>query len=130
MSWELIGIPIGIVFLYFGSEWMVDGAKKIAFRLGIAPFVVGLTVVAFGSSAPEAITSLVSGSNPQIIAGNIVGSNIANVGIAIGLSALMAPLACKYKEIRFELITMMAASIGITLLAKVVNGLGRAHDPV
>ena len=117
MSWELIGIPIGIVFLYFGSEWMVDGAKKIAFRLGIAPFVVGLTVVAFGSSAPEAITSLVSANNPQIIAGNIVGSNIANVGIAIGLSALMAPLACKYKEIRFELITMMAASIGITLLA-------------
>lgn len=117
MAWELIGIPIGIVFLYFGSEWMVDGAKKIAFRLGIAPFVVGLTIVAFGSSAPEAITSLVSASNPQIIAGNVVGSNIANIGIAIGLSAIIAPLACKYKEIRFELITMMATAIGITLLA-------------
>lgn len=117
MSWILLGIPIGIVFLYLGSEWMVDGAKKMAFRLGITPFVVGLTVVAFGSSAPEAITSLVSGDNPQIIVGNIVGSNIANVGLAIGLAALISPIACKFKTIRFELISMMISVFVITLLA-------------
>jgi len=117
MVWELLGIPIGIVFLYFGSEWMVDGAKKMAFRLGVAPFVVGLTVVAFGSSAPEAITSVVSSANPQIIVGNIVGSNIANVGLAIGLAAILSPIACKYKEIRFELMSMMIATIAITLMS-------------
>lgn len=117
MSWILLGIPIGIVLLYFGSEWMVDGAKKMAIRLGVTPFVVGLTVVAFGSSAPEVVTSLVSGNNPQIILGNIVGSNIANVGLAIGLAALISPVACKYKEIRFELISMMVAVFVVTLMS-------------
>lgn len=99
---------------------MVDGAKKMALRLGVTPFVVGLTVVAFGSSAPEAITSLVSGNNPQIIIGNIVGSNIANVGLAIGLAALISPITCVYREIRFELISMMVSVVIITLLA--LNG--------
>ncbi len=117
MVWELIGLPIGIILLYFGSEWMVDGAKKMAFRLKVAPFVVGLTVVAFGSSAPETITGLVSSSNPQIIIGNIVGSNIANVGLAIGLAAVITPIACNYKSIRFELFAMMAAVILLALLA-------------
>ena len=60
IEWALLGIPIGIVLLYIGSEAMVDGAKKLAIRLGVTPFVVGLTIVAIGSSAPEAITSLVS----------------------------------------------------------------------
>lgn len=96
---------------------MVDGAKKMAIRLGVTPFVVGLTVVAFGSSAPEVVTSLVSGNNPQIILGNIVGSNIANVGLAIGLAALISPVACKYKEIRFELISMMVAVFVVTLMS-------------
>jgi len=72
VSFILLGIPIGIILLYFGSEWMVDGAKKMAIRLGVTPFLVGLTVVAMGSSAPETITSLVSSNNPQIIIGNIV----------------------------------------------------------
>lgn len=117
MVLELLGLPIGIVLLYFGSEWMVDGAKKMAFRLRVTPFIVGLTVVAFGSSAPETITSLVSSSNPQIIVGNIVGSNIANVGLAIGLAAVISPIVCSFKSIRFELFAMMAAIILLALLA-------------
>lgn len=120
MAWELLGIPLGILFLYFGSEWMVDGAKKMAFRLGVAPFIVGLTVVAFGSSAPETITSLISHSNPQIIVGNIVGSNIANVGLAIGLAAVISPIACRYRSIRYELFSMMAAVFLVAVLA--LNG--------
>ena len=94
MDIALIGIPIGIVLLYFGSKWMVDGAKKIALLLGISPFVIGLTVLAFGSSAPEAITSVVSRGTPSLIVGNVVGSNIANIGLAIGLAAIICPLAC------------------------------------
>ncbi|MCL2318205.1 MAG: calcium/sodium antiporter [Methanomassiliicoccaceae archaeon] len=109
MSFILLGIPIGILLLYFGSEWMVDGAKKMAIRLGVTPFLVGLTVVAMGSSAPETITSLVSSNNPQIIIGNIVGSNIANVGLAIGLAALISPIVCRFSDIRFELFSMVAA---------------------
>jgi K+-dependent Na+/Ca+ exchanger related-protein len=117
MSWILLGIPIGIILLYLGSEWMVDGAKKMALRLGVTPFVVGLTVVAFGSSSPELITSLVSGDNPQIILGNIVGSNIANVGLAIGLAAIISPIVCKFTAIKFELGAMMFAVVMITVMA-------------
>ena len=62
--------------LYFGSDWLVDGAKKLAIRLGIAPFVIGITVLAFGSSAPECITSIVSTSNPDIIIGNVIGERL------------------------------------------------------
>ena len=117
VSWILLGIPIGMILLYFGSEWMVDGAKKMAIRLGVTPFLVGLTVVAMGSSAPELITSLVSSENPQFIVGNIVGSNIANVGLAIGLAALITPIVCRFDDIRFELFSMIAAVAAISLLA-------------
>jgi cation:H+ antiporter len=117
MDWVLLGIPVGIVMLYFGSEWLVDGAKKLAIRLGVTPFVVGLTVVAFGSSSPECITSIVSRANPEIIVGNIVGSNIANVGLCIGLAAILSPIATKYTTIRFEMVSMIAAVLIIGLLA-------------
>jgi cation:H+ antiporter len=117
MDWILLGIPVGIIMLYFGSEWMVDGAKRLAFRLGVTPFVVGLTVVAFGSSAPECVTSLVSSSTPDIIIGNIVGSNIANVGLAIGLAALISPLAAKYSTIKFEMISMIVSVLIVAFMA-------------
>ena len=121
MSIILLGIPIGIILLYLGSEWMVDGAKKMAIRLGVTPFLVGLTVVAMGSSAPETITSLVSSNNPQIIIGNIVGSNIANVGLAIGLAALISPIVCRFDDIRFEIFSMVAAVVIIFVLALTGN---------
>lgn len=117
MDWILLGIPIGIVMLYFGSDWMVKGGKGLALRLGVAPFVIGLTVLAFGSSAPECVTSIVSGDTPQIIIGNVVGSNIANIGLAIGLAALVGPLAAKYSTMRFELIVMMLSAVFITVMA-------------
>lgn len=109
MDFVLLGIPIGIVMLYFGSEWMVDGAKGMAFKFCVTPFVVGLTVVAFGSSAPEFITCVLSADVPEIIIGNVVGSNIANVGLAIGLAAFVAPISAKYESIRFELVSMVAS---------------------
>ena len=115
MFW-LLGIVLGIVMLYFGSDWLVDGAKKLALRLGVAPFVIGLTVLAFGSSAPEAVTSIVSTSNPDIIIGNVIGSNIANIGLCIGLAALINPMVAKFTSMRFEIITMLFSAILITLL--------------
>lgn len=96
---------------------MVKGGKGLALRLGVAPFVIGLTVLAFGSSAPECVTSIVSGDTPQIIIGNVVGSNIANIGLAIGLAALVGPLAAKYSTMRFELIVMMLSAVLITVMA-------------
>ena len=115
MFW-LLGIVIGIVMLYFGSDWLVDGAKKLAIRLGIAPFVIGLTVLAFGSSAPEAVTSIVSTTNPDIIIGNVIGSNIANIGLCIGLAALINPMVAKFTSMRFEIIAMVFSAVLITLM--------------
>ncbi len=119
MFW-LIGILLGIVMLYFGSDWLVDGAKKLALRLGIAPFVIGITVLAFGSSAPEAVTSIVSSSTPEIIIGNVIGSNIANIGLCIGLAAIFNPMVAKYASMRFEIITMVVSACLITILG--ING--------
>ena len=119
MFW-LIGILLGIVMLYFGSDWLVDGAKKLAIRLGIAPFVIGITVLAFGSSAPEAVTSIVSSSTPEIIIGNVIGSNIANIGLCIGLAAILNPMVAKYASMRFEIITMVVSACLITILG--ING--------
>ena len=117
MDIALIGIPIGIVLLYFGSEWMVDGAKKIALLLGISPFVIGLTVLAFGSSAPEAITSVVSRGTPSLIVGNVVGSNIANIGLAIGLAAIICPLACSFKDTKIEIAAMIISALMMFVLS-------------
>ncbi|MCQ2084932.1 MAG: calcium/sodium antiporter [archaeon] len=117
MDWVLLGIPLGIVMLYFGSDWLVKGAKNLALRLGIAPFVVGLTVIAFGSSAPEIITAVVSSDTPDIVLGNALGSNIANVGIAIGLAALVCPMAAVYKSMKVEITAMIIASLVVFAMA-------------
>ena len=117
MEWVLLGIPLGIVMLYFGSDWLVKGAKNLALRLGVAPFVVGLTVVAFGSSAPEMVTSVVSANTPAIILGNVLGSNIVNIGIAIALAAIVCPLAAKYDTMRMEVAMMIITSFAVFVLA-------------
>ena len=117
MDFALLGIPVGIVLLYFGSKWMVDGAKKIAILMGISPFVIGLTVLAFGSSAPEAITSIVSRDAPALIAGNVIGSNIVNIGIAIGLAAVLSPLYCSFKDTKVELATMVLSALVVIAMA-------------
>ena len=117
MDWVLLGIPVGIVFLYFGSEVLVDGGKNMALRLGITPFVIGLTVLAFGTSAPEAITSIVSRNDPGIIIGNVVGSNIVNIAVCIGLAAMIFPIASKFEDNRIEFITMVLASLIVLVMA-------------
>lgn len=117
MEWVLLGIPVGIVFLYFGSEALVDGGKNMALRLGITPFVVGLTVLAFGTSAPEAITSIVSRNDPGIIIGNVVGSNIVNIAVCIGLAAMIFPISSVFRDNRIEFITMILASLIVLVMA-------------
>ncbi|WP_028322135.1 calcium/sodium antiporter [Desulfatiglans anilini] len=86
---------LGIALLYWGSEWMVKGAASLALSLSIRPLIVGLTVVAFATSAPELLVSLVAavkGSSGMSL-GNILGSNVANIALILGLSALFSPLA-------------------------------------
>ncbi len=116
MDWVLLGIPAGIVMLYFGSDWLVKGAKDLALHYKVSPFIIGLTILAFGSSAPEVITSVVSTDTPDIIIGNVVGSNIANVGLALGLAAMISPIVCRFAPIRIEMCAMMASVVMMLIL--------------
>lgn len=117
MDWILLGIPAGIVLLYFGSDMLVDGAKNVALKLGITPFVIGLTVLAFGSSAPEAITSIVSRDSPGLIIGNVVGSNIVNIAVCIGLAAIICPMCCSFRSNRVEYVTMLLSALLVLAFA-------------
>ncbi len=109
----IIYLAIGFVLLYFGAEWLVKGACNIAFILRISQLIVGLTVVSFGTSAPELIVSLKAGisGHGDISIGNVVGSNIVNICFILGLAAMINPLRIDDQILKFDLIVCIAASI-------------------
>ena len=118
--WLLLGwLAVGLVVLGAGADLFVRGASGLALRLGISPFVVGLVVVGFGTSTPELAVNLSAASRgtTDIAIGNIVGSNIANIGLILGISALVAPLVVHMRMLRIEVPIMLAASALLWLLA-------------
>jgi cation:H+ antiporter len=90
---DLVLLTGGLVLLYFGAEWLVGGAARLAESFGIAPLVVGLTVVAYGTSAPELVVGIGAALRGQgdIALGNVVGSNVANIGLILAVTALIMP---------------------------------------
>ena len=116
---HLLLLALGLVILTAGAEALVRGASGIAARLGIAPLVIGLTVVAFGTSAPELAVSVAAALSGQgdIAVGNVVGSNIFNVLFILGLSALIVPLAVASQLIRVDVPVMIGVSVLVLLLA-------------
>lgn len=108
----------GLLLLYFGAEALVHGSSRLALRLGITPLVVGLTVVAFGTSAPELVVSIKASLVGQngIAVGNVVGSNIFNIAAILGITALIRPLAVNRQLLRLDTPIM----IGVTLLCSVL----------
>ncbi len=104
---------LGLVILIVGAEFLVRGASRLAAAMGISPLVIGLTVVAFGTSAPELAVSAVSSLSGQgdIALGNVIGSNIANILLILGISAVVVPLAVQRQVIRFDLPVMIGASL-------------------
>lgn len=110
---QLMLFAIGIVLLYYGADFLVRGGANIARILGVKPLVIGLTIVAFGTSMPEFLAGTVASIKGQsdIAIGNVVGSNIANIALILGLSALFSPLIIHYKMIRKELIFLLISSL-------------------
>ena len=110
---------LGLGLLVAGAEWLVRGASRLASAVGIPPLVIGLTVVAFGTSAPELAVSVqaVLGGQPDIALGNVVGSNICNVLLILGLSALITPLVVAQRLIRLDVPLMIGVSTLLYLLA-------------
>lgn len=110
---------VGLVFLIVGAEALVRGASRLAAVFGISPLVIGLTVVAFGTSSPELAVSVKSAFSGQasIAVGNVVGSNIFNVLFILGLSAMIVPLAVSQQLVRLDVPLMIALSILVLVLA-------------
>lgn len=111
----------GLVLLYFGAEAMVAGASGLAFRFGVKPVVIGLTVVAFGTSSPELLVCLTAAiehtaATDAISIGNILGSNIANIVLILGCASLLRPLAVREQAVRREYPMMLGASFLLAAL--------------
>jgi cation:H+ antiporter len=119
MSFEiLIFLVLGLVALFIGAEGLIRGSSALALKIGITPLVVGLTVVAFGTSTPELVVSLKAAliGNSSISLGNVVGSNIANIALILGISAIIRPLDVHANIIRREIPIMIGISILLVLL--------------
>ena len=108
-----LSIVGGFVILTLGAEALVRGASAIALKLGITPLIIGLTIVAFGTSAPELAVSLKSAiaGNSGIALGNVIGSNIANIGLILAITALIRPIQVQSQMVKRDIPIMIAASM-------------------
>lgn len=123
---HLFWLFVGLVLLTVGGEALVRGALAAARRMGVSPLLAGLVIVGFGTSAPELVVSVqaaISGS-PAIALGNVVGSNIANILLILGISAVIMPLVTHIKSLRRDGLTMLCATLLFMGLAS-FGGLGR-----
>jgi len=109
----------GFALLYYGAEWLVKGSSNLAGDLGIPAIVIGLTVVAFGTSMPELVVSLISSmqGKSMIAVGNVIGSNICNMALVLGMSAFLQPIHCHRSIVRRDLPLMLAISLFLLLIS-------------
>ncbi|MBU1108115.1 MAG: calcium/sodium antiporter [Candidatus Riflebacteria bacterium] len=105
-------IGAGLYLLTIAADWLVNGASNLARRIGVSSLVIGLTIVAFGTSMPELVVSVDASmaNNPGIAVGNIVGSNIFNIALILGIAALIQPITCNKTVVRRDVPIMIAAT--------------------
>jgi len=110
---DLLWLVLGLVALYFGADWLVAGASRLAVKYGVSSLVVGLTVVAFGTSAPELFVSVSFNLKgyPDMALGNVVGSNICNIGLVLGASAFLCVLKVRGAVMTREMPILIAATL-------------------
>lgn len=124
MPWvDILYMAVGLTVLVAGAEFMVRGAVRLAASFGVSSLIIGLTVVAFGTSAPELAVSVraaVDGKS-DLAVGNVVGSNICNVLLILGLSAMITPLLVKHQLIRFDVPLMIGVSVLFLLFSLDLN---------
>lgn len=113
MFFILFLITLGLVLLYFGAEGLVRGSASLAYRLQVSPLIIGLTIVAFGTSMPEMVVSTQTAVNGQgdLSIGNVVGSNIFNIAFILGLAAIIRPLKIKLQLVRIDTPIMILTAV-------------------
>jgi len=118
---DILLIIVGMALLIKGGDFLVDGASSLARRLHISELAIGLTVVAFGTSAPELVVSLAAaiGSHPEIALGNVIGSNNFNLFAILGITALIAPLAVQRNTVRIEIPFSLFAAVLLLFLTNI-----------
>lgn len=119
MTLYILFCLVGFIMLYYGAEWLVKGSSSLARSLGVTPIVIGLTVVAFGTSAPELVVSLISSikGKSMIAVGNVVGSNICNIALVLGLAAVFQPITSHPSVIKRDIPIMLAISLYLLVLS-------------
>ena len=132
MFLDILLFILGIVLIIVGANYLTEGASVLARRFGVSPLVVGLTIVAFGTSSPELVVSLVSAlrGNSDIAIGNVVGSNIFNVLVIGGITALVTPITITRSTIRREMPLMLLACLVLSVMAldRVFSGIGEVEN--
>ncbi len=123
---------VGFVFLVKGADWFVGGAAGIAEKLRVPTLIVGLTIVSFGTSAPELATSIISAAqgSADMAIGNVIGSNITNILLILGLAAVICPLVVQKNTLHIDFPVLLGASILILLLGGFDNEIGRIDGTV
>lgn len=121
----LLGLVAGLVVLGIGGETLVQGASRLARSLGLSALMVGLTIVAFGTSAPELAVSVMAGWNDEdmLAIGNVVGSNIANLLLVLGLAALARPLSISLNVVRIDAPVMLATTVAFAAAAFIFSAI-------
>ena len=122
MSPEILNVGcilIGLVMLFYGGDYLVTGSIRLATRFKISPFVIGATVIGFGTSAPELAVSVLASlqGSGELALGNVIGSNIANVGLVLGLTSLLIPLTISEQRFKSEAPILLGVSLLILYLA-------------
>lgn len=111
-------MAIGLLFLFVGGEALVRGSVTLSKRLGVSTLLIGVVVVGFGTSAPELLVSIKAAlqDQPDIALGNVVGSNIANILLILGIAGILSPIACSEKGVKRDAIVVVAASLFLFIL--------------
>ena len=113
-------VLISVFLLWFGADWLVKGSSKLALSLNIKPIIIGLTVVAFGTSAPELVVSVfaATGGQPEMALGNVVGSNMANIALVLGLCAIITPIEIQKDTLKSDIPFLVLVSFLTYVLAR------------
>jgi cation:H+ antiporter len=117
--WDIALLIAGLAIIYVGGRFLIQGASSLALRLGMKPILVGVTIVAFGTSAPELFLALISSSQgaASVSVGNVLGANANDLTIVLGLAAVILPLATNYLEARLEIVATLSSLLLFGALA-------------
>lgn len=131
--WKYLGLFLsGLICLYFGSQWLVGGASDLALGLGISKHVIGITIVAFGTSVPELVTSVVAAYRKEtdISVGNLVGSNVFNILAVIGLTSAVKPIPIEPFVVSWDMIWMLGISFVLLPMMFIGPRIGRVSGVI